>query len=388
MVLSGCRRQQPPPLPDVALDGVEAGVRKELRRALDEARNAPDDPEAVGRLGMYLHAAQNCEAAVAAYRRALFLAPDEFRWAYYLGACLAASNEPKAAAAAFRRALELNPSYTRSAIRLADQLIWTGKNREARETLLKILAERPGDSAVSFRLGRLAMREGDPAQAAAWFEKALERVSFGAGHYALARAYRALGRVEDARRQLRLYKQYKVRQLPVQDPLLAALDDLLRPQAERIRRARKLLEAGRLWEAIAELEEVLRQKPGDARTHANLVLLYGQAGMLRKAEEHYRLAEEIRPNLPKLHYNWGLALEKQGRFAEARRAFRRAVRSDPRFAYAHFHLARMEARLGDRTAAIRHYRRALRLDRSLEQARTELEELTGGRQAASSSAGQ
>ncbi len=369
-----CGSRDLPPLPELSAEQVRSGG-EDLAAAAEAARAAPEDAEAVGRFGMRLQAAKLYHPAAAAYRRAAALAPKDFRWAYYLGVALALGGKPRDAIPALQRAVALNPGYPRARIWLADQWTLAGEEARAREVLLEALARRPTDPAVLFRLGRIAMRERKPQEAAKYLEDALRQASFGAGHYALAKAYRALGKTEEARSQLSLYKKARGRQLPVRDPLLAAVNDLVRTTNRSIERAVRLFESGRTWDAIAELEAALRDAPDNVYLHSNLVLLYGQAGMFRKAEEHYRLARKINPDLPKLYYNWGLVLDRQGKPREARKAYQRALSLDRGFAYAALRLARVEARLGNRAAAARLYRRALRLNPSLKEARAELEEL-------------
>jgi hypothetical protein len=83
-----------PELPRLEIARFRPQVRGEVQRAFDEARQRRNDPEASGRLGMLLYAFEQYQSAEACYRRARFLAPGSFQWAYYLG--LAESLDGKA----------------------------------------------------------------------------------------------------------------------------------------------------------------------------------------------------------------------------------------------------------------------------------------------------
>ena len=88
----------------------EKRLLKAVETAQKAVRNAPEDAEVWGQLG-HLYLSHRWEVpAIACYRRANTLAPDEFRWLYFLGR-LMARREPAAAAKYLNRALTLNDTY-------------------------------------------------------------------------------------------------------------------------------------------------------------------------------------------------------------------------------------------------------------------------------------
>jgi protein O-GlcNAc transferase len=84
-----------------------------------------------------------------------------------------------------------------------------------------------------------------------------------------------------------------------------------------------------LGTALAELEQALRQDPGNYEIAKNLGNAYKAAGNLEKAAEYYRCSLSLAPGyLPSL-YNLGLALHEQNRLDEAEALFRRAREAAP-----------------------------------------------------------
>jgi len=88
-------------------DDLNLVEEKRLLNAVETAqkavRNAPDDAEVWGQLG-HVYLIHRWEVpAIACYRRANSLAPDEFRWLYLLGR-LTTRREPEAAVKYLNRA--------------------------------------------------------------------------------------------------------------------------------------------------------------------------------------------------------------------------------------------------------------------------------------------
>ena len=95
------------------------------------------------------------------------------------------------------------------------------------------------------------------------------------------------------------------------------------------------------------------------QAHVNLIRLYAQLGQPDKAEEHYRSALAVDPNLAELHHNYGVLLTGQGRSAEATEAFRKAVALNPAHAEAQSNLAYLLMTSGKLDEAALHYRAAI-----------------------------
>ncbi len=146
------------PQPD-DLDLVE---EKRLLNAVETAqkavRNAPDDAEVWGQLG-HVYLIHRWEVpAIACYRRANSLAPDEFRWLYLLGR-LTTRREPEAAVKYLNRARTLNNAYAPAHLYLAAALRTLGKLDEARQHLESAKRIQPDNPFSELWLGEIALTQ-------------------------------------------------------------------------------------------------------------------------------------------------------------------------------------------------------------------------------------
>jgi len=87
-----------------------------------------------------------------------------------------------------------------------------------------------------------------------------------------------------------------------------------------------LLDAGRLPEAIAHLEQALRLDPDNADTHDNLGIALAKSGDLASAMAHYQQAVRLAPDSPEIRNNLAGAALKAGRVQDAIRHYQRALR--------------------------------------------------------------
>lgn len=120
--------------------------------------------------------------------------------------------------------------------------------------------------------------------------------------------------------------------------------------------------AGRIAEAEAGYQAVLRLSPSHPHANNNLALILRAARRHEEALACYRRALEGSGAAdPAVHSNHGCLLSDLGRWEEAAAALRRAVELKPDYAEAHFNLANTLRDLGDREGAVAAYEEALRL---------------------------
>jgi tetratricopeptide (TPR) repeat protein len=124
------------------------------------------------------------------------------------------------------------------------------------------------------------------------------------------------------------------------------------------------LTPGRLNGAITQFEEVLRLKPGFAEVHNNLGNAWARMeGRLDDAIAQYEVALRLKPDYAEAHNNLGIAwAQMPGRLNDAIAQYKEALRLNPDYAEAHANLglawAQMPGRLND---AIAQFEEALRL---------------------------
>jgi tetratricopeptide (TPR) repeat protein len=117
---------------------------------------------------------------------------------------------------------------------------------------------------------------------------------------------------------------------------------------------------------FAEAEELYRRAleldPELAIAHTNLGNIRFRRGDEQGAEELYRRALEIDERQPEAHYNLGYVMLERGEPKRAIGYFEKALESDPRFADAHFNLAMAYEATGEKVRARAHWKRYLELE--------------------------
>jgi tetratricopeptide (TPR) repeat protein len=369
------------PLPDLALDGLPPASRDALQHLFDAARRAPDDPALVGRLAMALQAWELWDAAHAAYQRARVLAPSTFKWTYLDSIVLQRLGRAEDAVVALNAALAIDAHYLPARVKLAEALHGAGRDEDSVALFAELVRDPAVEPVAEFALGRAAAGARRYEEAVAHLTKATALFpEYGAAYYVLARAYRALGRADDAQHALEAHQRYGARWPAIDDPVLLAVTTIRTDARALLQRGAKLAAAGDLAGAIAAHEEALRQDPSYGQAHVELISLYGGLKNWTKAEEHfraavalgadpeeahynhgvllglqerwdeaadaYRLALEVNPHNPRARNNLGQILERRRGFEEAATEYQRAVEADPAFRLARFNLGRMLIALG------------------------------------------
>jgi tetratricopeptide (TPR) repeat protein len=123
-----------------------------------------------------------------------------------------------------------------------------------------------------------------------------------------------------------------------------------------------LVLAGRLDEAIVQLDDAVALRPRWVKDRDALATLLAAQGRTAEAMFHWSKALECDPAQASANYNVGLILQDQSRLKEAADHFQRAIASEPRFAPAHGALAGLLQLQGKPDQAVAHYEKALQLE--------------------------
>ena len=356
----GERAASLPELPQLHMANFFPSIRQQVQQAYNAARAHPEDAASNGKLGMVLDTYEQYESAEVCYQRALLLDPDSFRWAYYLGAAEAHQGKYEEAAARLRAALRLKPDYLPAWLSLAESLLLTGKWNESGSLYEEVVKKYPDNATAHYGQGRVYTARGDAAAAAKSYRRACELFpAYGAAHYALALEYRKLGETQKSQEQFSLYEANKTTVPPVEDPLLAAVQELNFGATMHLRRSIELEKAGKIEEATRENEEALEIDPNEVQAHINLIILYGRAGQIEKAKQHYAAAVSLSPNRADAYYNYGVLLFKQREHREAEQAFELALQINPFYAEARHNLGYLLEQQGQLDEALEQYRKAI-----------------------------
>ncbi len=360
-----------PVLPKLALEAYPPAAREAIARAHRAAVERPADAGATGTLGRVLHAWEQWDAARESYARAAALAPRAFEWPYLEAVVLQRLARPADAVDRLEAALGINPNYLPARLKLAEALLDAGDlDRSAQ--LFSTLADPACEPAVQFGLGRIAAARKDP-KAIGHFERAVALFpEFGSAHYALALAYRAAGRRDDAQAALERHAKYGARWPALDDPIVAAVLGLREDAAALLQRGVKYADAGELDAAIEAHEAALAADPSLAQAHANLISLYGRSRNWARAEEHYRAVVKLAVNVADAHYDYGVLLGLQERWEEAAGAYRQALALNPQHAQAHNNVGQILERQRKLTDAAAEYERAVASQPTLRIARFNL----------------
>jgi len=209
-------------------------------------------------------------------------------------------------------------------------------------------------------LGRIAASAGRHDEAIQHFEKAIALFpELGAAHYALARAYRAAGRLADAERALGQHTRYGPRWPRIDDPVLASVTGLRDDARATLQRGVSKADAGDVEGAIAAHEAALLRDPTLAHVHANLLSLYGRVRNWAKAEEHYRAALDADIGTADVHYDYGVVQSLQEKWQPAEEAYRRALAANPLHTHSRNNLGQLLERRREFAAAAAEYRQAV-----------------------------
>src|SRR5262245_18585849 len=126
--------------------------------------------------------------------------------------------------------------------------------------------------------------------------------------------------------------------------------------------ATRYLQAGRVADAQAQLEEALRLDSRDAEAHSNLGMVLQARGLLAEGMQHLRTAVQLKPKGDSVRFNLGAGLLAVGQPDAAIREFQTTIALNPENADAHFNLGVI---LGPRNRlddAIAHLQRAVEIN--------------------------
>ena len=174
----------------------------------------------------------NTNAAVAQFRQAIAIDSQLPGVHFELAELLNTSQDPvvkKEAEKEYRAAFAINPEDEVALSRLADIAVQRGDVQEAYQEYTQAVAMRPADSDAKLGLAKVLIGMNQPDKAQTLLEQTVQlNPTDATAHYRLATFYREKGRMDDAKRELELYKDLREEK----DKLRAVYKDLLIQPAE------------------------------------------------------------------------------------------------------------------------------------------------------------
>jgi len=403
------------------------------------ARKRPGSADDIGRLAMIYHSNQFYSQAASAYQIAARLAPDEYRWPYCQALMQEENGEEQALFRLLQQTIRLKPDYLPALVKLGDLSFKQDRLEEARRYYDSSITRAIGGFPLQarFGLGRIAARQQDWKRVVELMEPLTrEYPQIRPPRQLLADAYEALGQADKAAEELKHFQRPNLTVVPpVDDPLSVEILSLccsstrLLKQAgylsrfsfseEVLRLSRRAVEVepmdadarhflaialfnvkgtdpGAVEEALAQLREGLRLRPGDphplvlageiffrqkktdrqveqmrfllaqnagsAEAHYYLGLAAERLGNKNDAAAQYRAAVKTNPDYAEPNYRLGLLLAQEGKHDEAIGFFQKAVRIKPAYTRARFNLAAALEQNGRTAEAVAQYTEVLRLD--------------------------
>jgi tetratricopeptide (TPR) repeat protein len=189
-----------------------------MTQQLDSARKVlaqmfyvpPGSAMAYLTLGKLMVRQQMVEAAVPQIETALQLDPRLTMAHFLLGEVDLYQSNPQGAIAEFQKELAVNPTVWLVYWRLGEAYMRLAKYDDAETVLKKAIWLNEASPGAFILLGEIALKKNDPSLASGFLERALalDPQSFD-GHYALATAYKALGRETEANQHFEISKKLR-----------------------------------------------------------------------------------------------------------------------------------------------------------------------------------
>ena len=183
---------------------------------------------------------------------------------------------------------------------------------ESALTVFDELTQRGESAEVYYNIGYIKTSQGEYEEAIVAFRKAtqLDRL-FAKAFEAMGRAYKKLGKNEEAQEYLQKAADIYISREKMQD-------------------------------AEAVLNEILQISPDSVNVFNSLGVLYRRRGNLKTSLNHYQKALKVHPNEPHIHYNIGRLYFELKLPDKARTCFNKALELDPDFNEANEVLNAME----------------------------------------------
>jgi protein O-mannosyl-transferase len=195
----------------------------------------------------------------------------------------------------------------------------------------------------------------------------------------LAEAWRALGRLDEARQQaaLALQQHPEEAEAHIETAVMLGIDHHYAEAAQHLVKAVEaapdhptayqqlaacLAPMGQQKLVLETCEQGLRVDPFNPTLHHSLAIAAAETGDLTNAAVHLRLALALNPKWPEARGMLAFALASLGQKEEAAAQYERAIRAKPNDANLHYLYAVSLAMQGDAQTAVKHYRQALTLN--------------------------
>lgn len=299
----------------------------------------PSDVDGHATLGAIYSANELVQEARKCFENAARLGPRDPLWPYRAAVARARSGDFEGALGEYVRLADLYPGFAPLQFRLGDALAEAGEFAAAAAAFERAVALKPSLPEPYVGLADVRIRQRDFAAAAPLLERARTLdPGYRMVNYLLGQAYRAMGRREEAAREMSLGIEAEKRYLP--DAVSSQFARYLVGLSAQFSESGALMDAGRYEAAAKILSQALAAYPNNADVMNNLSVAYLR---LRRYEDALRVlhrARRVDPSAFPTYINIVECLLALNRSEEAIPYGEKAAELAPRVGQAHFARAR------------------------------------------------
>ena len=331
-------------LPELPERDIDAELRNALQTLHDAALQEANSGERRGQLAMAYDVNDFQQRAILVYEQAAKLAPEEPDWPYFRALLLArAATDYEAALQSLDAALPLDDGYVPAWLWRGEWLRELKRPQEAQAAYERARDLGAGAPAL-VGLAHLLLAAGRDDEAVALLEPSNAEQPDPRLDRLLGRAYRAIGREDDARIAMARGKSAPAMQWL--DPKLARRIPLIAGYSNRLKHAQNLIQAGRQKDALAIAKALVEERPDDVTAINTLVWSYAALGRFAEARLALRDGLAKFPDETRLHLMLANAHKERGDIGSARRELERVLALAPDNARALEQLGWLLARQG------------------------------------------
>jgi tetratricopeptide (TPR) repeat protein len=370
----------PPVPPEAKGDRLEPAVVSAVQVIREKVLKEPRSAERWGDLGEVFLANELEEESAICFAEAERLDPSNPLWPYFQSGPLLNQGDREGAIILLTRAVERYEAVGEPApaprLRLAETLLFLGRQDEAEAHLRHAQDKQPDDPRVRYDLGLLAMAREDWPTAHRHLLMCLgSPMTQKKARVQLAAVCTRMGDLTNADEF-----QVQAERLPPDkdwiDPFITEYLHFAVKKRNRYKLAEQYETAGHFREAADVLRPLAAEFPDDYLAQMSLGKALGQMGDLQEAEPALRRAVQLAPDKVQGPYYLGLLLFKKGEavarggnseraqaqalFREAAGLARQALAIKPDYGYAHMVLGLSLNQLGERGPALAALRQAVR----------------------------
>lgn len=375
------------------VDNLDEAVVEAVMAQVEVVRNAKGDARAHGKLGLIYEGNDLWDEARQCFANAWTLDPSFPLWRYHEAIAVRQAGDIDEALRLLEESARALPKEPGPQQRLGVALVDAGRLEEAQAAFERTVRLVPNMAEGYVGLGDVALSREDYETAVRHLEKAVQLdAGYRTPHYTLGLAYRGLGRLEEAEREIA--RGIGSTRRFINDELSVEAAGYGVGFMSEFQEARRALVAGQAQKAIQMLERILERYPDDTNVlnnlgsayravgnyermeellrravavdeaqfppHINLGLCYLDTKKLDKAREHADRAVELAPQIAQAQSVRGRVLQAQGEDEEAYETLKKALELDAGLIEVHRSLAQTAARLGRFDEALEHYRDTIR----------------------------